>query len=465
MKCNLTPNAIHVLEERYLRKDENNKIIETPEQMFRRIADYISDSPELANKIFQLMCETKFLPNSPAFNAGTEINNFSACFAIGLDDSMESIFQTLKTSALIFQSGGGVGFDFSSLRPKGAPVKSTQGIASGVVSFATVYNAAIEVVIQGGIRRGAAIGLLSISHPEVMDWIHAKDEGSTLSNFNLSVIVTNEFMEAVKNNKDWDLKFKDKVYKTLPARQMFDEICKQVHKSGDPGIVFIDNVNKHNYHKHIGLIHNTNPCGEISIFTGASPFDYPQLNIKKGDSIAESCNLGSFDISKYVEFGKMNWDELASDIKYAVAFLDCIPDKNKYTISEIEKGTKLLRKIGLGLMGFSDTLVLLNISYNSKEAIEFAEHLMEFINYHSTKASIELAKNKGKFLAFEGSAWDTEEVWSFKNTTDKFDWNYLKPGEVEGFYPNAKKRLSKYNCELIKKYSYAKYKLQGISWQ
>lgn len=867
METNLTENALHVLQQRYLIKDESGKVIETPERMFRRIADNIADSQELADKVYKLMCSTRFLPNSPSFNAGTAIKNYSACFAIPIHDSMDSIFETLKTSAKIFQSGGGCGYDFSEIRPKGAAVKSTQGIASGVVSFASVYNAAIETIKQGGCisansyvrtarglrqlnsflncrafddshinehvyapdgfntswlsqdnglaetikietehgysieatyneqieiinkkgvfewrqisslkegdwikvvkgghsgtgiqitkntlgshfndskdfkipdcvdatvatilgmymangclghgymtfsisnrypdayetlcnnmkgafgltaqkrkhrekdgdskqadfkstrlvelfdemrwrkdgsrnafipesilkspadvcyaflrgmfecdgsvhkggfpiysstsavlieetqqlllslgmvshksdsvcgksgnplysisitqkdslekfiekigflsaeknsklfvidknsddiipyqqyqitnsynefinknnngqhlrelyrkiqhyleghtgireitrdnltklmleypqvlnghfkevskpdffytrvtgistaktytmdievnnthsyiangfhvknkRRGAAIGLLSISHPEILDWIDAKDQGSTLSNFNLSVIITDKFMDAVKNNSDWNLEFKGKVYKTLPARELFEKICNHVHKTGDPGIVFIDNINKQNCHKHIGMIHNVNPCGEISIFTGVCPINYPELGIKTGDDIAESCNLGSFDISKYIniENKKMNWDVLAADIQVAVNFLDCIPDRNQYVTPGIEKGTKLLRKIGLGLMGFADALAMQGIPYNSQEALDFAEYLMEFMNYHSTKASVELAKIKGAFPAFKNSAWDTGEVWSFKNTTDQFVWTSLK---------------------------------------
>lgn len=423
----LTENAISVLNDRYLLKDENNKVIETPEQLWRRIADTISDNKELSNKIFELMNTQKFLPNSPSFNAGTLIKSYSACYALPLHDSMKSIFQTLKIAALIFQNGGGVGFDFSEIRPIGAPVKSTQGIASGAVSFATVYNAAIETIKQGGKRRGAAIGLLDISHPEIIDWINAKDKGTKLSNFNFSVIITNKFLEALKNNKDWDLKFNNKVYKTLPAKELFDLICQRAHYCADPGIVFIDNINKYNCHKHIGLVHNTNPCGEINIYTGTSPFAYPELDIKIGDELSESCNLGSFDISKYVEDGFFNYDLLARDIQIAIQFLDCIPDKNEYTTPEIEKGTKLLRKIGLGIMGFADTLALLNISYNSTEAITFAECLMGFINYHSTKASVELSKMKGAFPAFKGSSWDTGEVWKFKKIISKeYDWDSIK---------------------------------------
>lgn len=422
----LSENSISVLNDRYLLKNEKNEIIETPSQLWRRIADNISDSPELANKIYALMDNGLFYPNSPAFNAGTPIKSYSACYAYALHDSMESIFQTLKIAALTFQNGGGVGFDFSEIRPRGSPVKSTQGIASGAISFATAYNASIETIKQGGKRRGAAIGLLNISHPEIIDWINAKDKDSTLSNFNLSVIITNEFMKAVENNEQWNLTFKNKIYKTLPAIELFNLICQRAWYCADPGIVFIDNINKHNCHKHIGLIHNVNPCGEISIFTGSCPIDYPELNIKSGEDIAESCNLGSFDISKYVKNQIFDYNTLSLDISIAIQFLDCIPDKNTYIVPEIEKGTKLLRKIGLGIMGFADALALLNISYTSNDAIEFAETLMEFINYHSTKSSIELAKNKSPFPAFKGSAWDTEDVWKFKNTTSKFDWNSIK---------------------------------------
>lgn len=560
MDTRLTQNALQVLNNRYLIKNDEGTVIETPEQMWRRIADTISDSKELADKVYKLMCETKFLPNSPAFNAGTQIKNYSACFSLCVHDSMKSIFQTLAISAEIFQSGGGCGYNFSDVRPQGYPVKKTQGIASGPISFAHVYDAGIDTIKAGGKRRGAAIGLLSISHPDVLKWIHVKDEGSTMSNFNLSVVITDKFMDAVKNNEDWNLEFGGKISKTVKAKELFSEICEHAHKTGDPGIVFIDNINRFNCHKHIGMVQNVNPCvtgdthvltsdgykqagiikvgdlivtrngdklpvkkieingdmqiytvhfdnneeikctkshqflvtkpswtnisnvylplselevgdkikqyegdyatitsiekmsvhktvydiyepttdtwvtnnlisrgcGEINIFTGRCPADYTELNIKAGDDIAESCNLGSFDISKYVVDGKMNWQLLETDIHTAVEFLDCIPDKNRYVVPEIEKGTKLLRKIGLGMMGFADALALMNISYNSQEAIEFAEHLMEFINFHSTKSSIELAKVKCSFPAFKGSAWDTGEVWSFKNTTDRFDWNSLK---------------------------------------
>lgn len=383
----LTENSIHVLNQRYLLKDINGNIVETPEQLFERVANAIceNETPEFRNRILDRLLNLDFLPNSPTLmNSGTEMSQLSACFVLPIEDSLNSIFNGVKNTALIFQTGGGVGASFGKIRPKNSPVKSTQGIASGPISFMQVYNTATEVVKQGGKRRGAFMSVLPVSHPDIFDFINIKNKGDTLNNMNLSVMCSDEFMEAVVNNKDWNLTFNNKIYKTLPAKNIFNTIIKHAHESGDPGLLFYDTINEGKIWNE--KIESTNPCAETPIL----PY--------------ESCNLASIKLSNFVKEDKqksfIDYDSLKECVKDVIKFLDLVIDKNKYPLPEIEQKTKETRKIGLGIMAWADTLVLLNISYTSQKAIELADKVMSFISHISYETSTELAKEKGEYPLF-----------------------------------------------------------------
>ena len=400
----LTENALKVLTHRYLLKDEEGKVKETPEEMFRRVAKAIAsaeglyggDPKEWEEIFFNLMANLKFLPNSPTLmNAGKDIGQLAACFVLPVEDSMNSIFDTLKNAALILQSGGGTGFSFSRLRPRSDVVRSTGGIASGPVSFMRIYNTATEVIKQGGARRGANMGILGVDHPDILDFIKIKRSEGELTNFNISVSVTDAFMKALEKDEEYELinpRSKAVVGK-LKAKIVFDAMVESAWETGDPGIVFIDRINRANPTPHIGIMESTNPCGEQPLL----PY--------------EACILGSINLSKYLrnsilkdssfKFRSMKEDvdltSLTVDINATVRFLDDAIDVNKYPLPEIEGMHKGNRKIGLGVMGWADMLILLGIPYNSKKAFGLARNLMKFMRDTARQASVELAEVRGVF--------------------------------------------------------------------
>ncbi|MFP3908457.1 MAG: adenosylcobalamin-dependent ribonucleoside-diphosphate reductase [Halobacteriota archaeon] len=408
----LTPNAHKVLERRYLIKDERGRIVETPDQMFRRVARAIANIDreygrtvvkETEDVFYNMMTNFEFLPNSPTLmNAGTEIQQLSACFVLQIKDSMQSIFDGVKNMAIIQKTGGGTGMDFSELRPKGDVVKSTGGVASGPVSFMRVFDTATEVTKQGGRRRGANMGILRYDHPDIREFITTKLEKGILENFNLSVSVEDEFMETVKGSEDYWLinpRNGERVYR-VNARKIFDLIVDSAWKDGDPGLVFIDEINRR--HPLPEKITATNPCGEVPLL----PF--------------ESCNLGSINLAKMLRKSDDGWEidypKLEKTVRNSVHFLDNVIDANHYPFPEIEEMTRKNRKIGLGVMGWAELLLRLGIKYDSQEAINLGEEVMSFISRTARDMSVELGKERGSFPGFESSTW-FEDYGHMRNAT------------------------------------------------
>ena len=401
----LTDNSQIVLQRRYLSKDREGNVLEDAGGMFCRVAQNLSqadlnygatEDERLATEeeFTDVMRRLEFLPNSPTLmNARRELQQLSACFVLPVEDSLDSIFSMVKSTALIHKSGGGTGFSFSRLRPEGDVVGSTGGVASGPVSFINAFDAATDVVKQGGTRRGANMGILDVTHPDIIKFIRAKEDGQHLVNFNISVAITEEFMERVRRNEEYDLvnPRTGQITSQLNAKEVFELMTELAWKTGDPGIVFMDRINRDNPNPQLGTIESTNPCGEQPLL----PF--------------ESCNLGSINLARMVRYTdqdtEIDWQRLARVTGTAVHLLDNVIDMNNYPIPEIEEMSRTTRRIGVGVMGFSDLLVQLGISYDSEEALQLGEEVMRRIQEESYRASIELAKKRGPFPSWDGSAY------------------------------------------------------------
>ncbi|SPD72619.1 Ribonucleoside-diphosphate reductase [uncultured Desulfobacterium sp.] len=412
----LSDNAVRVLERRYLRTDGEGHVIETPEQMFKRVANHIA-GPEkkyggeermarMADVFYKMMTELKFLPNSPTLmNAGRRLGQLAACFVLPVEDSMEGIFDALKNAALIHKSGGGTGFSFSRLRSKNSRVGTTGGIASGPVSFMKIFNTATEQVKQGGTRRGANMAILRVDHPDILEFISCKKNDKALNNFNISVAITDDFMDAVKKNTTYDLIDPRENIKTgeLNAADVYYGLVRQAWENGDPGIVFLDRVNRDNPTPELGEIESTNPCGE-----------QPLLPM-------EACNLGSINLAKFVtttgEGLAVDYEGLRELVWNSVRFLDNTISVSKYPLPEIDRMVKGNRKIGLGVMGFADMLYQLNVPYNSDKAVEIAEDVMRFVQEESHNASRHLAEERGVFGNFDKSIFKGKEGCAYRNAT------------------------------------------------
>lgn len=439
----LSENSMITLRERYLMKDNKGNIIETPEDLFRRVAKNIAEAEKkygkteteiktTENKFYQMIADLDFMPNSPTLmNAGRDLQQLSACFVLPIEDSIEGIFGASMQGAMVHKSGGGTGYSFSRIRPANSRVKSTSGVASGPVSFMYAFNVYTDVVKQGGTRRGANMGVLRVDHPDIQKFIHAKGElneankkiiegmkedyglddnspeiislkrklleNTQLNNFNISVAITDRFMDAAQKNEDFELidpKTK-KVVRRIKARELFEEIVSQAWKTGDPGVIFIDRINQYNPTPHIGEIEATNPCGEQPLL----PY--------------ESCNLGSINLPRFVKEGKIDYKRLGQVVHDSVHFLDNVIDMNKYPVKEIEEMTKANRKIGLGVMGFADLTTMLRIPYGSDESVKLGKEVMKFVRDEARKASIALAEQRGVFPNFKNSIYDSESK-SFK---------------------------------------------------
>lgn len=413
----LNPNAEVVLKKRYLRKGLDGQPIETPREMFWRVAAHVASmetnypasswtADDLARIFYTMMTENDFLPNSPTLmNAGTDLGQLAACFVLPVGDSMDEIFDAVKNAALIHKSGGGTGFSFSRLRPKDSRVGSTGGVASGPISFLKIFNTATEQVKQGGTRRGANMGILRVDHPDVLEFIRAKERDGDLNNFNLSVALTERFMQAVENDEEYDLitPHTNEVTQTLRAREVFDILVRKAWESGDPGIIFIDRINRDNPTPDQGEIESTNPCGEQPLL----PY--------------EACNLGSINLARFVrvvdEKAEVDWERLRTIIHLSVRFLDNVIDASEYPLEQITETVRRNRKIGLGVMGWADLLYQLELPYDSRRGVHLGEQMMDFVQKESKSASKALAAERGPFPSYETSLYNEQNLGPYRNAT------------------------------------------------
>lgn len=411
----LSENALKVIEKRYLKRDENNNIVETPEGMFRRVAHCMAqvekiygrsekEAAETEEKFYNLMARLEFVPGSPAFSgADTRLGQLAACFVLPVEDNMRSILKTQMDMGLIQKSGGGTGFSFSRIRPKNDMVSSTGGIASGPIGFMQMYNDTTEMIKQGGIRRGANMGILRVDHPDILEFIDYKEKEGTLTTFNISVAITDKFMKAVEEDTNYDLINPNTKKKAgeLNAREVFGKIVQGAWRNGEPGVVFIDKINAKNPTPHLGEIEATNPCGEQPLL----PY--------------ESCNLGSINLGRMTKDNdgkiEIDWEKIDETTKIAVNFLDNVIDANKFPIPEIEENTKRTRKIGLGVMGIADLFFQLKVRYDSDEGMELSEKIMKRIANVSHEESEKIGSIRGSFPAFKGSVWDKKSIKHMRN--------------------------------------------------
>ena len=392
----ISKNAQAVLERRYLIRDEKGNPTETVDDLFHRVAGAIAaadrvfdekaDVDATAADFYRMMTELEFLPNSPTLmNAGRPLGQLSACFVLPVGDSMEEIFDAIKHAALIHKSGGGTGFSFSRLRPKGSTVNSTGGVASGPISFMKVFNAATEAVKQGGTRRGANMGILRVDHPDIMEFITCKNDTKEITNFNISVGITEAFMTAVERNQEYNLvdPATRQVTGRLKAKEVFDTIVQSAWQTGEPGIIFLDRLNRDNMVPQVGEIESTNPCGEQPLL----PY--------------EACNLGSINLVQHLKKTEngyaIDWEKLDRTVDMAVHFLDNVIEVNQYPLPEIDKMTRSTRKIGLGVMGLSDMPLYMGVPYNSEEGVALAQEIMDTINTIGHQESEKLAESRGAF--------------------------------------------------------------------
>ncbi|OGD58412.1 ribonucleoside-diphosphate reductase, adenosylcobalamin-dependent [Candidatus Beckwithbacteria bacterium RIFCSPLOWO2_02_FULL_47_23] len=417
-KIKLTDNALTVLTKRdYLKRDKDGRVTETPEQMFRRVSQAIAaaEKPyggvkavkDWAAKFYDAMSNLEFLPNSPTLmHAGTKFNQLSACFVLPLEDNLASIFKTMEEAATIARTGGGVGIPLSNLRARGTKVKSTGGVTSGPISFLQLFNQMANVINEGSSRRVAMMAVMNVHHPDIMDFIFAKGVEEEIKNFNISVGATDVFMKAVLANKDYELRSPGhtpgelgEVVKKISARRVMDMITFQAWKTADPGMVFLDRMNQQSPVNHLGLIETTNPCGEQPLLA------------------YESCNLGSINLAKCLNVKGINWEKTEALVRLGVRFLDDVIDICSYPLPEIDAMSKKTRKIGLGVMGLADLLVLLKIPYASNEALKLSERLAKFIQNIARDESKSLAQVRGSFPAFKGSLWDRQGFKAMRNST------------------------------------------------
>jgi ribonucleoside-diphosphate reductase alpha chain len=417
VQVEFSENALKVLERRYLKKDEKRQVVESPEDLFHRVASNIAeaeirlggskkDARKWEVEFYNLMASCKFMPNSPTLmNAGSELQQLSACFVLPVDDSMEDIFEAIKHTALIHKSGGGTGFSFSRLRPRNDVVQSTKGISSGPVSFMKVFNAATEAIKQGGTRRGANMGILRVDHPDIEEFIACKENLEELTNFNISVALTEDFMAKAEKGEDYTLQNprSSEPMGALNAGNIFAQIVEKAWNSGEPGIIFIDRINRDNPTPSLGEIESTNPCGEQPLL----PY--------------ESCNLGSLNLAKFVRETKdgydIDWDDLGEAVSTSIRFLDNVIEMNNYPLKEIRKMTHANRKVGLGIMGFADMLLYLGVPYNSEEGIEVGEKIMAFVQTKATEASRLLAQEREPFPNYDKSTFKQRNEPPIRNST------------------------------------------------